>query len=58
MNMHADENSDGGIVPEKRPNKEGLPSAEAVEGRTPPKGNGGETAAALAEAPPSRTGFR
>ena len=33
-------------TPEKRPNKEGLPSAEAVEGRTPPKGNGGETAAA------------
>src|SRR5205085_6350854 len=30
----------------KRPNKEGLPSAEAMEGRTPPKGNGGETAAA------------
>src|SRR6516164_8810164 len=46
MNMHADENSDGVIVPEKLPNKEGLPSAEAVEGRTPPKGNGGETAAA------------
>jgi hypothetical protein len=46
MNMHADEHSDGVIVPEKRPNKEGLPSAEAVEGRTPPKGNGGETAAA------------
>ena len=46
MNMHADENSDGVIVPEKRPNKEGSPSAEAVEGRTPPKGNGGETAAA------------
>src|SRR5260370_14936934 len=46
MNMYADENSDGVIVPEKRPNKEGLPSAEAVEGRTPPKGNGGETAAA------------
>jgi hypothetical protein len=46
MNMHADENSDGVIVPEKRLNKEGLPSAEAVEGRTPPKGNGGETAVA------------
>ena len=46
MDTHADENSDGVIVPEKRPNKEGLPSAEAVEGRTPPKGNGGETAAA------------
>jgi RNA-directed DNA polymerase len=44
--MHADENSDGAIVPEKRPNKEGLPSAEAGEGRAPPKGNGGETAAA------------
>ena len=27
----------------KRPNKEGLPSAEAVEGRTSPKGNGDET---------------
>jgi len=46
MNMHADENSDGVIVPEKRSNKGGLPSAEAVEGRTPPKGNDGETAAA------------
>src|SRR3979411_204485 len=46
MNMHADENSDGVIVPEKRPNKEGLPLAEAVEGRTPPKGNGAEATAA------------
>ena len=46
MNMHADENSDGVIVPQKRPNKEGMPSAEVVEGRTPPKGNGGETTAA------------
>ena len=45
MSMHADEESDEGIVPMKRPNKEGLPSAEAVEGRTSPKGNGGETAA-------------
>jgi len=46
MNMHADENSDGVIVPGKRSNKEGSPSAEAVEGRTSPKGNGGETTAA------------
>src|ERR1700674_4491114 len=46
MNTHADENSDGVIVPEKRSNKGGLPSAETVEGRTPPKGNDGETAAA------------
>jgi RNA-directed DNA polymerase len=44
--MHAGEESDEGVVPMKRPNKEGLPSAEAVEGRTSPKGNGGETAAA------------
>jgi RNA-directed DNA polymerase len=46
MGMHADEESDEGVVPMKRPNKEGSPSAEAVEGRTSPKGNGGETAAA------------
>jgi group II intron reverse transcriptase/maturase len=46
MDTHADENSDGVIVPEKRSNKGGLLSAETVEGRTPPKGNGGETAAA------------
>ena len=46
MSMHADEKSDEGVVPMKRPNKEGSPSAEAVEGRTSPKGNGGETAAA------------
>lgn len=30
----------------KRPNKEGAPSAEAVEERTSPDGNGGQTAAA------------
>ena len=29
----------------KRPNKEGLPSAEAVEGRTSPEGNGDEATA-------------
>src|SRR6185295_18517195 len=45
MSMHADEESDEGVVPMKRPNKEGLPSAEAVEGRTSPKGNGDETTA-------------
>src|SRR6516164_6166438 len=58
MNMYADENSDGVIVPEKRPNKEGLPSAEAVEGRTPPKGNGGETAAVSLGRGPSLHGLR
>ena len=34
MNMDADENSDGVIVPEKRSNNEGVSSAETVEGRT------------------------
>ncbi|MDP6174600.1 MAG: group II intron reverse transcriptase/maturase, partial [Rhodospirillales bacterium] len=43
--MHAGEKSDGVIVPEKRPNKGSTLPAEAVEGRTPPKGNGGQTAA-------------
>ena len=33
MNMHAGEKSDEGVVPEKRPNKGGMPPAEAVEGR-------------------------
>jgi hypothetical protein len=32
--MNADEKSDEGLVPMKQPNKEGSPSAEAVEGRT------------------------
>src|ERR1700704_3240948 len=46
MSMHADEESDEAVVPVKRSNNEGLPSAEIVEGRTSPKGNGGQTAAA------------
>ena len=46
MSMHADEESDEGVVPMKRSNKEGLSSAETVEGRASPKGNGGQTAAA------------
>jgi group II intron reverse transcriptase/maturase len=45
MGMYADEESDEGIIPMKRSNKEGIASAEAVEGRTSPKGNGGESAA-------------
>jgi group II intron reverse transcriptase/maturase len=45
MNMHADEKSDEAVVPEKQPNKEGLSSAEAVEERALPEGNGGQTAA-------------
>lgn len=46
MSMYVDEESDEGVVPMKRPNNEGSPFAEAMEGRTSPKGNGGETAAA------------
>ena len=45
MNMHADEKSDEGVLPVKPPNKEGLLSAAAVEGRTSPNGNGGQAAA-------------
>jgi RNA-directed DNA polymerase len=46
MSMYADEESDEGVVPMKRSNNEGVSSAETGEGRTSPKGNGGETAAA------------
>src|SRR5262245_56604628 len=46
MSMYAGEKSDEGIGPMKQPNKEGSPSAEAVEGRPSPEGNGGETTAA------------
>jgi group II intron reverse transcriptase/maturase len=45
MNMHGDEKSDEGVVPKKRSNNGSLLPAEAVEGRTSPKGNGGQTAA-------------
>jgi len=45
MTMHGDEKSDEGVVPEKRPNNGGSPLAEAVEGRTSPKGNSRQTAA-------------
>src|SRR5215467_11673331 len=45
MSMHADEESDEVVVPAKRSNKEGSPSAETVEGRASPKGNGGQTTA-------------
>ena len=46
MSMYADEESDEGVVPMKRSNNEGVSSAETVEGRTSPEGNGGQTAAA------------
>ena len=45
MSMYVDEESDEGVVPMKQPNNEGPPSAEAVEGRTSPKGNGDQTTA-------------
>ena len=45
MSMHADEDSDEVVVPMKRSNKEGLLSAETVEGRASPKGNGGQATA-------------
>jgi RNA-directed DNA polymerase len=45
MSMHVEEDSDEVIVPAKRSNKEDLSLAEIVEGRTSPKGNGGQPAA-------------
>ena len=45
MSTHADEESDEGIVPVKRSNKEGLPLAEIVEGRASPEENGGQATA-------------
>jgi RNA-directed DNA polymerase len=45
MSMHAGEESDEVVVPEKRSNNEGLPSAETVEGRTSPEGNGNQATA-------------
>jgi len=43
--MHADEKSDKAVVPMKQSNKEGLPLAEVVEGRTLPKRNTGQATA-------------
>src|SRR5260370_29023196 len=51
MSMYADEESDEGVVPMKRSNNEGVSSAETVEGRTSPKGNGGQNGAARAPRP-------
>src|ERR1700682_595132 len=45
MSMHADEESDEGVVPMKRSNNEDLPSAETVEGRASPEENGGQATA-------------
>ncbi len=45
MNMYVDEKSDSVIVPTKLSNKEGLPLAEMVEGRTLPEGNSDQAAA-------------
>ena len=54
MSMHADEDSDEVVVPVKRSNKEGSPSAEIVEGRASPKGNGGQATAVRLRAGASR----
>ena len=45
MIMDGNEKSDEGVLPLKRPNKGRGLLAEAVEGRTSPKGNGGQAAA-------------
>ncbi len=43
MNKYVDEKSDNVVLPTKRSNKEGSPSAETVEGRTLPEGNSQQT---------------
>jgi hypothetical protein len=48
--MYTDEESDTGMVPMKRSNNEGVPSAETVEGRVSPKGNKPHHRAALYDA--------
>ncbi len=45
MNMYVNEKSDSVVVPLKPSNKEGLSSAEVVEGRTLPEGNSDQMAA-------------
>ena len=45
MNKHVNEKSDSVIVLMKPSNNEGLPSAETVEGRTLPEGNGDQETA-------------
>ena len=45
MSTHADEDSDEVVVPAKRSNKEDVSSAEIVEGRASPKGNGSQATA-------------
>jgi group II intron reverse transcriptase/maturase len=44
-NMNVDRESDGRVVPAKRPNKDGKPSAEGAEGRRPTKENTVQTTA-------------
>src|ERR1700730_11115761 len=51
--MHAMEESDCCVVPMKRPNKEGRPSAEAAEGRRQPKENDAQS-----NTPPTQRGVR
>ncbi len=43
MSKYVDEKSDNVVLPMKSSNKEGLPSAETVEGRTLPEGNRQQT---------------
>jgi hypothetical protein len=51
--MHALEESDCCVLPMKRPNKEGKPPAEAVEGRRQPKENDAQS-----NTPPAQCGAR
>ncbi len=57
MNMYVDEKSDSVIVPSKPSNKEGLPSAELVEGRTLPEGNSDQETAVRTQSRAAASNF-
>ncbi len=57
MNRHVDEKSDSVIVPTKLSNKEGLPLAEMVEGRTLPEGNSDQETAVRTQSRAAASNF-
>jgi len=57
MNMYMNEKSDSVIVLMKPSNKEGLPSAEMVEGRTLPEGNSDQETAVRTQSRAAASNF-
>ena len=57
MSKYVDEKSDNVVVPTKSSNKEGLPSAETVEGRTLPEGNSDQETAVRTQSRAAASNF-